>query len=197
MATSEAPDWIEQLLRERANRGFGDVQRVSDQARQPFSIAGMTAADNLLTKALRAIENGDEARAVGYVRRAVELPFDEHEESYPALVAAHMLLYTMVTDALEATPEGESAWLEAALDVLRSARLEAQCDLRDILTSLEREYELEGPERRALRASLPAVPPRPSAWDLRYPPEQQREMVTDVLNACAAYRHALSDRTEG
>ena len=129
MATSAAFDlglfWLD-----RATRGLGDVDRVSDGVRQRFSIAGQLAADNLLTKALRAIEAGDQARASGYIQRAVGLPFDEHEQAYPAPVSAHMALFMVVTDTMDQCLESDTTWLDAALDVLDSAAEEARFDLQ-------------------------------------------------------------------
>ena len=54
---------IGEHLAERADRPFGDVESVSGQTLQPFSIAGQQAAANLVGKARRALNESDLHRA--------------------------------------------------------------------------------------------------------------------------------------
>jgi hypothetical protein len=105
----------------RANRPFGDVESVSGRTLQPFSFAGQRAAENLLAKARRALDDNDVDRASALVDRAIRLPFDEHEGAAPAALAVHMDLFCAVTDALERAEADDSRWLDAALDVLGGA----------------------------------------------------------------------------
>jgi hypothetical protein len=98
-------------LSERPNGPFGDVESVSGRTLQPFSFAGQRAAENLLIKARRALDNNDVDRARAFVDRAVRLPFDEHEGAAPAALAVHMDLFCVVTDALEQAEADDSRWL--------------------------------------------------------------------------------------
>jgi hypothetical protein len=104
----------------RADQPFGDAELVSGRTLSAFSRAGLTAADNLLAKADRALAAGDLQRARRFVDRAATLPYDEHEQTAPAAYAASMLLFTAVTDTLERSPEGDSSWLDAAVEALSS-----------------------------------------------------------------------------
>ena len=85
----------------QADRPLGNVEVVSGRAGQEFSRPLHVAADNLLDKALRALDQGDRERAQRYVERAARIPFDDHEEVQPGLFSAHMTLFSSVTDALE------------------------------------------------------------------------------------------------
>ncbi|MGL5810325.1 MAG: hypothetical protein ACRCYQ_10300 [Nocardioides sp.] len=53
---------------------FGDFELASNRTLQSFSRAGQQAADNLLSKADRALADGDLERARGFVDRAARLP---------------------------------------------------------------------------------------------------------------------------
>ncbi len=193
MAPSAALD-LYPYWQDRRNRGFGDVQRMSDQVRQRFSVAGQEAADNLLVKALRAIETADHARAARYIQRAVDLPFDEHEQAYPALISAHMALFIVVTDMLDECPEGDATWLDAA----------STCSVRQQSRRGSSSGTSWRPSTRticsrtlsAVGCGLPSrvSPHVPDTWDLLLPPEQQRQFVTEVLTACTAYERALAQR---
>ena len=193
MVSSAALD-LDQYWHDGGARGFGDVHRVSNRVRQRFSVASQLAADNLLAKALRAIEAGDHERASGYIQRAVALPFDEHEQEYPGLTSAHLRLFMMVADTMDECLEDDTVWLDAALDVLGSAADEARLELRDVLSDIDQDYLLSGPEHDRLRAAISSIPPRPDAWDLLLPPEEQHRLVTAVLAACTAYERAVIQR---
>lgn len=130
-------------LRERAARPFGDVEAVSGRALQPFSLAGRRAAENLLTKARRALDKHDEASAATFIDRAVQLPFDEHEQMAPAAFAVHMNLFRAVIDAAEQAGPTDSLWLDAAIQVLNRAAAPAACDLRDVLVAIDQDYGLD------------------------------------------------------
>ena len=175
----------------QVNRGFGDVEFASGRSLQPFSAAGMAAADNLLAKAQRAVRDGDRERAARYIARAVELPFDDHEEAHPAAWQAHMALFTVVTDEVEEAAAGDYRWLDAAIQVLGSAGDRARRDLRDVLSTIDDDYQLEGKERRRLRQAIADVPAGPELNGLALPPEQLAVAVLEVVEACVAYEEAL------
>ncbi len=91
------------------DRGLGEVELVSSQTLSPFSRAGWQAADNLLTKAKRWFTSGDENRAMALVDRAAALPYDDHEDAAPAVLAAGMMLFSAITDELERSDEADYA----------------------------------------------------------------------------------------
>jgi hypothetical protein len=176
---------------EQVNRGFGDAEFASGRSLQPFSRAGIAAADNLLAKAQRAVRQGDRERATRYVARAVELPFDDHEEAHPAAWQAHMALFTVVTDEAEEAAAGDHRWLDAAIQVLESAGDFARGDLRDVLADIDHDYQIAGQERRRLRQAIAQVPAGPELIDLALPPEELAVALLEVVEACVAYEEAL------
>ena len=74
---------MDSYFQEQANKPFGNVELVSGRTLAPFSRAGLTAAENLLTKAERALADGDLDRATHLIGRATALNYD-HEETTPA-----------------------------------------------------------------------------------------------------------------
>jgi len=182
---------LDRYFAERANAPFGDLELASGRTLQPFSIAGQRAASNLLVKAGRSLDNGDPGRARAYVDRAVRLPYDRHEESDPAAMEAHMALFCLVTDALEESDEDDSAWLEAAIEVLSTADERGRCTMRDVLAAIAQDYELHRQESASLRAAVADVPVRPELRDLRLDRREMGECIMSVLAVCRDYRAAL------
>ncbi len=74
------------------------AQTTSNRLDQSFSAASMEAADNLLGKALRRLEEGNQERAQAFIQRALSLPYDEHEELHPASWSAYMALFMPLSD---------------------------------------------------------------------------------------------------
>lgn len=176
----------------RRGAAFGAGARLADRKRE-FSVASLTAADNLLTKAAAALDSGDPARAERMIDRAVALPFDEFEERIPALVAAGMMLFDLVTDILEGCEPGDSLWLDVALDVLHAPG-PGRPHLAHVLAVIAHDYHVEPKEHRRLTAAITEVAPAPSPWDLRMPPEKTKEIVFAILQVTRAYEVALEQR---
>jgi hypothetical protein len=159
---NDALDW----LAEQADRPLGDVQLASGRALAPFSRGMWRGAKNLLVKALRALQAGDADRAAALVARAASLPFDEHEKSAPAALAAHLMLFSLVTDALELSDDSDQRWLDNAMDVLASSDELARQDLRDVLAAVDQDYELSLTMHRRLRAAVRTVAASPELRDM-------------------------------
>jgi hypothetical protein len=154
------------LLAELADRPLGDVELASGRALAPISRGMWVGAENLLVKAVRALKSDDLDRAAALVERATSLPFDEHEESAPAALAAHMILYSLVTDVLERSDEGDYRWLDVAIEVLDSSDEFARQDLRDVLAAVDQDYELSAAAHRRLGAAIRTVAPSPELRDM-------------------------------
>src|SRR6188472_171642 len=175
---------------QEANRGLGDIPLRATAALAPFSRAEMDAAKNLLDKALRALDDGDEARARRFVERAVALPYDEHEQVHPAAMTAQHQLFVAVTDALES---GDDEWLDAVIDTFASAPEEARYCLRDVLSSVLQDYELSDGDQRRLRRLIREVPERAELPDLDLPPEQMATAVLEVLEGVIHFVDAYEE----
>jgi hypothetical protein len=190
---SDISTLVDGYLREQADRPLGDVQLVSGRAVQQFSRPLHVGADNLLLKALRALEQGDRERARGYIARAARIPFDEFEEEHPGLLSAHMTLFAAVTDALEECAPGDAGWLDAALRVLGSCGEDARLDLLRVLDEAQQAWQLEGRERRRVRAAVAGVD---AEGQLRARLEAGRtsadQVILEVLDAVLAYEEALA-----
>lgn len=184
--------WFEGLQRE-LNRPFGQAELASGLALAPISAALSVGAENLLSKATRALHDGDLERATAMVLRAASLPFDEHEEVAPAAMAAHMQLFSLVVDTLEECTEADRRWLDLALDVLVSANEHGRCTMRDVLAEIDQDYRLPPAEQRRLRAVTRDVPAAPNIRDLPdLGPSELAERVLGILEACVRYEGSLA-----
>lgn len=183
---------MDAFLRSRADQPFGDTDLVSGQALSPFSRAGMEAADNLLRKAQRALATGDLERAFHFVERAVALPYDEHEKTAPAAFTAEMMLFTAVTDALEDSPEGDSGWLDAAVEALSGAKGWGRSELRNTLLTARKDYVVERGESRRIDIAVADVPEWVELSEAALPAEELTDAVMSVLEALRVYRSALA-----
>ncbi|UUZ58265.1 hypothetical protein [Nocardioides sp. B-3] len=179
---------LQKVMAEQADRPFGDVESQSGRTLQPFSVASQQGATNLLSKASRALDDGDLNRAKAFIDRAVRLPYDHHELAAPAARAAHMELFCLVTDTLEECEPGDSRWLDAALVVLSTADDAAGFDLRDVLMAIDQDYELSSRERSRIRSAVAPIPKRAELRDLELSAAELGDQVMSILVACRAYR---------
>lgn len=153
-------------------------------------------AENLLTKAHRALTAGDRERAADYSERAAHLPYDDFERHVPAIVVAEYLLYITLTERMQNGPEGDESWLDGVQTVLESdspARHELAATLRDAL--------IEGAtqrERRRAEQLLAPYPPVKTAWDTDndLPHEQRVERINTILSAWLAYDATAKSATQ-
>lgn len=152
-------------------------------------------AENLLTKAHRALATDDRERAAGYIDRAAHLPFDDFERHVPAIVAAEYLLYVALTDRMKDGPEGDESWLDDVQTVLESdspARHELATTLRDALVEGATQRE-----RRRAEQLLAPYPPVKTDWgpDSDLPHKQRVERINAILSAWVAYDAAAKSAT--
>lgn len=173
------------------NQPFGNVESVSGRTLQPFSLAGQRAAGNLLAKALRALGAGDESKAGAYVDRAARLPFDPHEQMFPAAGEGTMALFSLVVDALEECEEDDVSWLEAARHAAASADEVGKCELRHTLQAIEADYQLTRRERAALRRLRDSLPEGMELRDRRGDPDELADLIMSVLAVCRDYQTAF------
>lgn len=187
MAAQRIEAYYEQL----AHRPFGEAELESRRTLSLFSRAGLTAADNLLTKAARALVEGDQERVGHFVNRAVALGYDEHEQTVPAACAAGMLLFCAVTDELEDSEEGDAAWLEAALAAMAAGSGWGQSEMRHVLVTVMQDYAVTPRESQLVRAAIAGVPERTELRDTTMTGLELVEAVTSVLHMLNAYLAAL------
>jgi hypothetical protein len=168
------------------------LRRQSNLALAEVSQGQQDAASSLLEKAAAALNADDVDRASALVRRAKALGRDEHEGVEVCSMAAHMALFTLVSDVAE---DGEPLlWLAAAEAVLPTLTGTARAELLDSLVITGSEtIELEPAEVRLLRRLVGGAEPLTSVFDGRV---LEVEEVLGVLAAIAAYEDAV-DELEG
>lgn len=179
------------LLRERADRPFGDTELGSSRALAPYSQAGLAAAENLLVKAERALDQGDEERMRRYVGLAAALNYDDREQTAPAAWEVRMLLFNTIVDTLEDSPEGDSRWLDAAVAAMESADEWGRSELRHTLLDVRQDHVLEAGESQTIADLVAPVPERADLRDLQLPSEELADALVSVLRTVHAYRRAL------
>lgn len=114
------------LLSNPQDRGLGRAAVASGRLLNDLGNAQMEAADNLVEKAARAIEAGDEEKADRFIQRACTFPYDERELLHPGPWAAHMLLHGEVTDAFFHSHADDEGWLDAAFELAADASIGEQ-----------------------------------------------------------------------
>ncbi|MEZ0164742.1 hypothetical protein AB2L27_08190 [Kineococcus sp. LSe6-4] len=150
----------------------------------------ITSADNLLGKASRALEAGDEEKARRLVERAMALPVDEHEGVHPAWWSSHMALHTLVVDAIEESEENDHRWLSAAEAVLSGDDGPGAVSLRGTLGSAGESVGLTPHEARRC-TELGAGHSEDDRWDAPAS-EITAAAVLDVLRVAQTYREQLT-----
>ena len=168
------------------------LRRQSNLALAEVSQGQQDAASTLLEKAAAALDADDVDRARALVTRAKALGRDEHEGVEICSMAAHMALFTLVSDV---AGDGEPLlWLEAAEAVLPTLTGTARAELLDsLLITGSETIELEPAEARLLRRLVAGAEPLTSVFDGRV---LEVEEVLGVLAAIAAYEDAV-DELEG
>lgn len=184
-------DLVERVLAEEGNRGLGNVQLTSDRALERYSRAGHDGEQNLVDKAVDALENGDRHRARRYLGTASRLPFDHREGSHPLAWIVHMMLFNLVSDTVEAADAGDSRWLDVALDLLGERDETGRSEMRDVLATIDHDYQLVRQESRALRAAIAQVPEQPSLPDQTLDDTALAESALTILELCRDYGSAV------
>lgn len=160
--------------------------------RHPSRPASQQIAESLLQQARQRFGNDDLARAKALIDRATRLPFDDHEQAWPAALAAHMGLFCAVTDALQGGPEGDSRWLDAALTVLAQADERAACVLGDVLMAVDQDFLIKPVDHRKIKSALASIAGHADPGDPQLRSPQLREYVMSVIAIHQAYDGALA-----
>lgn len=190
-------DRLTERLARLSDRGLGDVQMRSNFSLNSQAQAVARGARNLLSKARRDLAAGRPERAGSYIDRALALPPDGLIGAPTGVWAAHMILFTTVAEALEAAPEGNSRWLDAAEAALARCGGHAREDLLLTLRSLDLDHHLPPAERRRVR-TLTSGDGRHERIEEHLAPlieggvTVQRAAVIEVLLATTIYEQELA-----
>jgi len=145
---------LEEYLRADVDRPLGGLQVKSNLEFFDSNHAIEEAADNLLLKARRDLIAGNRARADAYIEKALRLPVNQLTEAPAAQSSVHMMLFMMISDAVESAEEGDTGWLDRALAVLDECEPLAALELQSVLKSVASDYRLEPVESQRIRTML-------------------------------------------
>ena len=189
MTNPDIRERFARYLAEQSNRGLGSIPLAPTRALAPISRGLMAGATNLLTKALRALEADDEARARQFVERAAALPYD-HEGRHPGVAMARQELFTEIGDILE---DCDDHGVAAVADVVAAAQEQARFALRDVLNDILQDFSLTDDERRRVRHLIRDIPQRAELCDLDLDLQARASAIFEILEAVIIFRDALDE----
>jgi hypothetical protein len=192
-------EYLAELVARMSDRGLGDIQLRSNLDVSARSLTTARAAKNLLAKARRDLATGQVERAGSYIDRALRLPYNESAEAPTAASEAHMILFTIVSEALEDGDEGDCTWLDAAEATLPLCGEHAREDLLQTLRTIDHDYRVTPPERRRIRAIAPSGAHTNGVRDVVHDragddEATQRIVITELLLATTVYEAELDRR---
>ncbi|MBM7519413.1 hypothetical protein [Nocardioides nitrophenolicus] len=165
---------------------FGDLTPSARQ-RRAISFDTADACTNLLVKAATALRNGDEVAAQRFVHRAASKPFDRREGAWPALYAAHMMIFNLVVDALEGSAQDDDSWLDVCLAVLERTEGTARDEMRRVLAIVGSDCELTRREHDRLTSALGTAPLVHWDEDAQLDEEQVARLAASIVGLCLAF----------
>jgi len=163
-----------------SDRGVGDLQVQSTMLRLSDVTAAALGARNLLTKAAKALDEGDPERAERYLDRAIRLPFDEVRGLSSAQLAARGMVDGVVTGAAREAAPGDRRWRDAAEAALARCGAEARARIeRAVRIATDNPLPSDAERRR------PARPPDD---------DTAGQLVRELLAAVAVLKEELAAR---
>lgn len=190
---------MQEMVAGMGRRPLVEASRESGRTRQMLGAGPQLAADNLVQKAVTALEDGDRERALRYAARAARLPFDDFEERAPVAISAGMMLYSTVSDAEETSAVDDTRWLDAALAVLGTADHRGRVEMRTVLDAIPESVQLVPETQRRLDAAVAALPDEPGIIDVEMDPAtideaDLAEQVMSILEVVVAFESGLVER---
>lgn len=166
-----------------SDRGLGSLQVQSNISQSAHHLAMAQATRNLLIKARRDLASGQIERADSYIVRALRLPHHDESEAPAGVQEAHMMLFTIVADALDESDQDASPWLDTVEAILPQCGETAREGLRWILRTLDHDYRLQPSERRRIRSIAPGT----------YSPDDENTFLNQAGNDEAAHRAVITE----
>jgi len=158
--------------------------------------AQITGAENLLTKAIRALESGDGDRAEALIQRAARMPWDERERDSPGVRAASMLVYSLISDRFEDSEADDLAWLDVVLEVYPGLDSLGQAEVASLVHGFVLQkplFTLSAVETRRIRQVFGDAPLEARLGDgPDATVEQRRNIIRSLTLATAALLDAYA-----
>ncbi len=179
---------------------FGEMARQSGRMLNARHHAQITGAENLLTKAIRALAAGDDQRAERLMQRAAQMPYDDREEEFPGVGAASMLVYLLISDQLEACGEEDATWLDVVLRVYPGLDSLGRAQVASVVHGFvlqEAFFTVSAAERRRIRQAFGDAPLEAELGDgPNSTVEQRRDIIRSVILAAVALGNAYATANE-
>lgn len=159
-------------------------------ARFSAQIAG---AENLLTKAIRAVGAGDADRAEALIQRAARMPYDEREQDSPGVRASSVLVYGLISDRFEDSEPDDLAWLDVVLAVHPGLDPLGQAEVASLVHGFVLQgalFTLTATEKRRIRQAFGDAP---LEADLGDGPDATVEQRADIIRSLTLAAAALSE----
>ena len=179
-----------------ASGDFGALARQSGRMLNALGHAQITGAENLLTKAIRALTTGDARRAEELIRRAAQMPYDDREEGSPGVRGASMLVYLLITDQFEASEKHDMRWLDVALAVHPGLDRTGRADVASVVHGFVLQpafFAVSPAEKRRIRRAFGNAPLEPDFGDRpNSTVEQRQDIIKSLVVAAAALGEAYA-----
>ncbi|MCE1178320.1 MAG: hypothetical protein LWW86_04730 [Micrococcales bacterium] len=133
--------------------GLESVLAASEDLNDRLNKGRYEGARNVISKAITALESGDQERADRMIRLAAKQPWTEGFGEFPGIAEAGWALFQELMDAIEASAQDTSSWLDDAFAVLSTAT---------------------GPSRYELTANLSVLGQAPETFDVT--PHEARQL---------------------
>lgn len=173
---------------------FRALAQTSGRVRNLRGDAQLEGAENLLVKAVRRLSAGEAERARPLVERAAAMPWDAHEEHFPGVRAALMLVYREINDRFEAEYLGEDGWLDVPLAVLPRLGAQAAAEVASVLHGyVLQDYDLSRREtRRIVEATGDAPLEAGIGSDAGLGVPERVAIIDDLLDGVVALQEAYA-----
>ncbi|MGB9373786.1 MAG: hypothetical protein WCA82_06470 [Jiangellales bacterium] len=176
-------------------REFGAMALQSGRMLNARFEAQLTGAQNLLTKAIRALASGDADRAEALMQRAARMPYDEREQDAPGVRAASVLVHSVIVDHFEHS-EDDTGWLDVVLDVHPGLDPLGQAEVASLVHGFVLQgavFALTATERRRIQHAFGGAPLEAELGDgPDASVEQRRDIIASLTLAAAALRDAYA-----
>jgi hypothetical protein len=172
---------------------FGEMARQSGRLLSARFTAQITGAQNLLTKAIRALAVGDPGRAETLIQRVAQMPYDEREQDSPGVRAASVLVYSLISDQFEGSEPDDLAWLDVVLQVHPGLDSPGQAEVASVVHRFVLQgavFTLTATEKRRIRQAFGDAP---LEADLGDDPHATLEQRTGIVRSLALAAAALSE----
>lgn len=172
---------------------FGELARQSGRLLNELSNAQVAGAENLLTKAIRALASGDAKRAGQLIRRAAQMAYDTREAGSPGVRAATMMVYDVISGQFEVSEPVDMTWLDVALDVHPGLDSTGRAEVASVVHGFvlqEAFFDVSAVEKRRIQEAFGDAPLEPELGD---GPNSSLEQRQDIIRSLIMAAMALSD----